>query len=527
MSLQQLSLGETISRSRTDVNLRRFGIQLLFNDSTIVGTGASPDNEGFFNTYMGWETAEDGIEGTHNTFMGYRAGRRTEVDRGVFLGSRSGEQLWFGSDDNVLIGFQSGFQLRGKQNVTLGNYTADSLTGSNNVIIGFSNSTDPTFVMDSVSIGAFSELHTVGDHQKNTSVGSYSRLLGEISDTINVGSSNTITEDGTNSIVIGNRTTNTGKRSTIIRPNELNSQFETFQNNQDDYLNIHDTLLGRRLTRDRDSDSQGEEETSVNDTTLRGEDVTLVSVPDEADIDEAIAKETNNHIRVSKNDVHIKAKRDVNIRGETFVEGNLTISDMFTVQGPFRAEGEMISKERFIGPSFFLSDTDPPRHLIEKWKDWNVKPVRNTVQKIDNFDVKDAAFVRIRDAIIMRFHFEFDFVMDDSRVSEPFLTKKERNIHDELYFSLPTEGRPSAQNAYAVPVRFYKHPGETLHITPTGMKVRFTTQGSCTGNTMVQFMEDEEAVFALKLDAFLPGKWSATGLLSYQHQPNFASSTAD
>ena len=512
MSLQQLSLGETISRSRTDVNLRRFGIQLLENDSTIVGTGAAPNNAGLYNTYMGWETAQDGLEGTHNTFMGYRAGRRTEVNRGVFLGSRAGEQLWSGSDDNIFIGFESGMQLRGKGNVTLGNYTSESLTGSNNVIIGFSNTTEPTFVMDSVSIGAFSDLQTVGDHQNNTSIGSYSKLLGEISDTVNVGSRNIITQDGTNSVIIGNRITNNGKRSTIIRNNALDSRFDFFQNFQDDYLNIHDTLLGRVLVREDD----GGEDKQVSDTTLRGEDVSLVSVPSNTQMDDIKADGTNSHIRVSSDDIHISAKRDINIRGDGFLSGNLDVSDDLDVRGRFKVEGDTNMKGNVTASGIFISDTTPPRRLIEDWAPWDVRPVRGTETAIENFQINDASFIRIKNAVILRFNLDFD-VIDQHEKSKH--QKKQKKLA-RLQFSLPSLGRPSIDGLHLTPARFYKYPGESVFETKTGGKIRFISKGSCTGNAFIEFQEDQSAVLVLKLDAFLPGKWNGSGSLSYPHQPD-------
>lgn len=338
MSLQQLNSGTSISTGRASdfIDLARFGLRLSDDQSTIIGFRVAEDNEGRFNTYIGYEAAVQSETGIENTFIGFHSGRTADTSGSTFLGARAGELVGRDVENTMLLGNWAGFDMRGRNNVSVGPYSSRILTGSNNVVIGYSNTTESTFTMNSVSLGAFAALSPSGQNMANTMIGSYTRLQGDAFNVISLGSSNVIDESGTFSIVIGNRIDNSGRNSTIIR--NWDDALQGFQNTQDGYLNLHDTVIGKTVTRE---DDDGVERTAY-ETTVRGENVSLVSLPNGTDLGDVKAHSGNSHVRVADDDVFIRAKRDVDITGDTYITGDLDVTDSFRVGGKFIADLSVI-----------------------------------------------------------------------------------------------------------------------------------------------------------------------------------------
>lgn len=109
--------------------------------------------------------AGDSNAGSHNTFVGYSAGRNNEnADGNTFIGYRTGDQNVSGQDNtyigedaggnsingdgNTYIGFESGYNATGEGNVFIGHQAGYNETGYNKLYISNSSTSNPLIYGD-------------------------------------------------------------------------------------------------------------------------------------------------------------------------------------------------------------------------------------------------------------------------------------------------------------------------------------------------------------------------------------------
>lgn len=107
------------------------------NGSTLIGYNSGSDNQGVSNTFLG---ANTGVvaRGSNNVAVGNNAGQALSVSgqQNVFVGSQAGRAVAAG-EDNVIVGYNCGFQMTGSRNTILGGDSASNTgSGNANILIG-------------------------------------------------------------------------------------------------------------------------------------------------------------------------------------------------------------------------------------------------------------------------------------------------------------------------------------------------------------------------------------------------------
>jgi len=277
MSLQTIATGEfTISGTREafEANARDAieNFKIRESDSTLVGLNAGLSLSGVRNTLIGFEPGLQASTGSDDVYIGYRTGFNSSGDFNLFLGNHAGADN--ASSMNVYVGHAAGryaSSAGGLRNVAVGNSAGESLNGANNVFVGHGNTTQPELVpyRNRVCVGADAQ---AGGHEV-TMVGFGNQApLGHR--TIALGTANSASSAGANSVLVGHGIHNSGRGSVIIRASDDVAAYvagappPVFANAREAYLNVADRLIGHA------SDSQG----GAYLTRLRGEHVRLESI---------------------------------------------------------------------------------------------------------------------------------------------------------------------------------------------------------------------------------------------------------
>lgn len=323
------------------------GLNVLDNESTIVGQDAAPFNAGRFNTIIGREAGRFSELGVDNVFVGYRAGESSEGANNMLIGNNAGAMNG-ANTDNMFIGNGTGeavFSVATNRNTVLGHFSGAELSGIDNTLIGYSNTT----VEQAADLGVYTNNNTgavgVGANtfcsmDRGVSVGFGCSMLADF--VVAAGASNTITSTGGRSVVLGSHIRNSGRRAVIVRSCDMEQAADglvpvLYTNTMDGFLNIHDRLVGRSVV--READDGGDE--VVYQAMLRGEEVVLVSSPNTSTADMSFEDggDARSLVRVHADGVDLGARALVHIRApETLVDGNLAISGEVRMSGDFDGE---------------------------------------------------------------------------------------------------------------------------------------------------------------------------------------------
>ena len=202
------------SIGQIDVISRLFG-------STLVGFYAQDNNPSYCNTYVGYESGAFSVAVNNNVGVGYRAGACNNM-----VSSPQVE-----STDNVFVGSLAAYGAkRSSRNVIVGTLAGTQINGDNNVVIGYSNSTNAT-INTSVSVGSYVKLDgslSVGIGCSNTLMSSNSAVVGTY-----------ISDQSNDNVIFGKNIANSGSRSVIIKTNHSG----VYSNLADDLINIQDRWI--------------------------------------------------------------------------------------------------------------------------------------------------------------------------------------------------------------------------------------------------------------------------------------------
>jgi hypothetical protein len=219
------------------------GSQDTGNNNTVVGGKAYElaNGAGSQNTAIGANAmANNALAiGNNNTAVGYQAGYvlGTGAQNNTLLGRDAGGGIYFGSADNVFIGFQTGlfFTSSGaatSQNVVIGSATmrlAVPQIGNNNVVIGYGciNSNTQSLQSNNTLIGALitSTVTTVTNSSVfgqgiNIDVSNVC-VIGRADQNVVVGASNVGTDDGAKLQLKGSMSVNLRETAVGVTLNNL------------------------------------------------------------------------------------------------------------------------------------------------------------------------------------------------------------------------------------------------------------------------------------------------------------------
>lgn len=210
--------------------------------ATILGWDAGYNNRGLYNTFIGYQTAYNAVNGSYNTCVGALAGYAVNDTSNIFMGYATGQNLESGKN-NIFVGNQAG------QNLNM---------SSNNILIGHRNtvaSAPFANLQNNLALGNFTK---VGGHS-NITVGNGSSNLSL--DSLVVGNSvvnmdvNGLARDTTrNSIILGNHIENYGSNVLILN-NIHNSNYALVNagcnvpklvNFSNEYMNLNDAVIVQR-----------------------------------------------------------------------------------------------------------------------------------------------------------------------------------------------------------------------------------------------------------------------------------------
>lgn len=120
-------------------NYAGYGVTTGLNNVGIGYYTLGSTTTGNYNTAVGDTAMRYGAgTGSFNTAIGYQAGRNSagnNIQKNTFIGTYAGRLVADGSDDNVVIGYFSGYNLQGDNNVFLGKEAGYYETGSNKLFI--------------------------------------------------------------------------------------------------------------------------------------------------------------------------------------------------------------------------------------------------------------------------------------------------------------------------------------------------------------------------------------------------------
>ncbi len=170
-------VSNTTGNANVAVGLNGLMSNTTGHDNTAIGGNAGRFNTiGYANTFLGASSGYNNTTGIANSFLGYQAGfRNTTQTGGLFVGSDAGYRNF--ADNNIFMGFHSGFQASNPDNITgtlnlfIGGETAGFLnTGYNNVGIGYNSTYSMTSGNNNVAIG-YNTGFSFTTANKNTIVG--------------------------------------------------------------------------------------------------------------------------------------------------------------------------------------------------------------------------------------------------------------------------------------------------------------------------------------------------------------------
>lgn len=204
----------------------------LLNDGS---TGIDLISRVFASTVVGFQ-AQNGSPTYSNTIIGYQAGLTYTGNRTVAVGVGA---IAYGGrgNDNIAIGTYAGCNVKSaSRNVLVGSYAGASITGDDNIAIGFSNTSKAkTSLVQSVSLGSYTQ--TSG---RNLVCIGASNTVTDASESIVVGTHNI--DSGNQNIVIGKNVVNSGANCLILNTKHIVGG-ELFNANNN-IINIQDRILG-------------------------------------------------------------------------------------------------------------------------------------------------------------------------------------------------------------------------------------------------------------------------------------------
>ena len=195
---------------------------ILFNNRSLVlrkDTDSLVQYYGNRNIMLGYDAGNKLRNGDDNLFIGYEAGLHTNNPRIVYTNKEY-------SSTNIFLGSKAGY---------------NNVHGYSNMYIGYNNSKD----LENIISGSVSD-EKIYD---NISIGSDGSAYG--AKTIALGN-RTITNDGSNAIVIGHDSSNIGRDSILLGSDILNTGENAFilhskgniLNDENNYFNINDIFTG-------------------------------------------------------------------------------------------------------------------------------------------------------------------------------------------------------------------------------------------------------------------------------------------
>ena len=212
MSIYTVTTAKTISGS-TSASLV---MSLTQNNqqSTYYGQNAGIRSKGVDNTFMGFSSGVNNINGVMNCEVGYFAGASNVTgNRNTLFGTLAGATIAVGND-NTYVGYRTGFEASGNGNVAMGSGTGTTIAGVQNVAIGFHTDAN-------------------GTGSCNLAIGSCNCFSGTYN--ISLGNNNIVSNS--NNILIGNNISNSGARSLVLNTGTLLS------NITDDYTNLNNVFI--------------------------------------------------------------------------------------------------------------------------------------------------------------------------------------------------------------------------------------------------------------------------------------------
>lgn len=342
MSLQTLNVGgQTIS------GLEQLSGLSLTGQSTLLGQNAGGQNNGVLNTIIGVDAGQLAHDASSNVFLGYRAGYKTVAANNTFIGNFAGECNLAGADNAVLGAEAARGVDGGTRNVIVGTYAAADAQhlGANNVLVGFSNSTEQPLASLSHALDNNVVLGALSQSRGNdlTALG-FSNSLLDCADAVLLGARNACTAD--RSVVIGTDITNHGRNALIVQPGARH-----YLNEAQGHVNVKDILLGNRV---------GPVATGPFETVLTGDHVVVRSW----------SASSCNYVMAASHGVYIHSDDGVRIDAPRTDIVDLLAVDQLTVHSNAQVKGKATFDSNIVilsangGSNFWLQYVNSNNELV-------------------------------------------------------------------------------------------------------------------------------------------------------------------